>query len=273
MAHFSKSRVYFSRTPPLLPYSSIIFLICLGDAIMSYASPVYIQSFVSNPAIMGLIISVSSFIGFICDIIFAKIFSHKSSHFYLWLTIVIAAIFPASFLLFPPGLATFIFGMITWGIYFELLLFSNFNFINEYIPQTHYSGAWGTISSFKSTSYLLGPVISGFLLGLSSKINFSGPLVAYLIALFGFLIFYKSFSQKKAFENVSANDQLSRASLWQELVIWSKLFHKIWPVYLFLFSLSLVDATFWTLGTLISESLRSQHFWGAYFYRHTAYRD
>lgn len=239
---------------PLILYSLFLFIWSAGDSLMSYLSPVYIESFVQNSLIMGLIISSSSVIGLICDLIFPKLFSGRSYKFYSWASVGVAVFFPLIYLLFHPSHPTFIAAMAMWGIYYELIHFSNFHFINNFVTKEGYPHAWAVVSAFKSAAYMIGPLLASQILVLGFPGIFSHPLVLFLISGFAFLIFILAYPKPK-FE---FQHHMEKVSLTHIIKVWKVLWKKIWLLYVFLLVLALVDASFWTIGTLLSEELRAK---------------
>jgi MFS family permease len=246
-------------TSPLLSFSLIIFLVSVGDAIMSYLSPVYIESYVSNSLIMGIVISFSSLIGLLCDLYFPKFFSGRGFAFFSWLTLLAALIFPAAFILLPPVVTVFLVGMAAWGIYYELLHFSQFHFISRFLPGNQFARGWGILTAFKSAAYLVGPLIAVFILPRGFSLSFTSALLFFLAAGFGLWLFTKTVPQKHPASFTVSPTKLPISHVFR---VWYLLWKKIWPLYIFLFFLSVIDSTFWTIGTILSEQLRTQSFIG-----------
>lgn len=225
---------------------------------MSYVAPVYIETNTGNSALMGIIIASSSVVGIFCDFIFSQIFKNRSYPFFFWGAVLAAMLFPSFLILFPPGVIIFLVSMAIWGIYYELLQFSDFNFIKARIKVISYSHAWVTLSTFRAMAYLIGPVIASFLLTLGTKISFFTTISLEIIAALLFFLFSRTELIKS-----SATTQTSNFS--GGLKTWIKLIKKVWPVYIFLFLLFLIDSTYWTIGTLVSEQLHQAHNWGNLF--------
>lgn len=244
---------------PLIIFSLIMFFISLADGIMSYVAPVYIEKFVSNSFIMGLIISFSSLVGIVCDFLFSKWFPDKPYTFFIWNTLLLAIAFPLSLLFFPPTVTVFLVAMAIWGIYYELIGFSNFHFIAAFQTHDQYASSWGLLESFKSAAYMIGPLLAGLLININFKLSFTATIGFGIASIFGFTVFLKSFHHhRRIFNPVNPH----KPSFLHTFRAWSTLWRKIWPIYLFLFTLSTVSSTFWTVGTLLSESLRDLHPYG-----------
>lgn len=248
---FSLSRFLPSA---LVAYSLVIFLVSLGDAIMSYMAPVFISDHLSKPSLMGIVMASSSLAAIIFDTVFGEKFRGQNYKFYLWWTFIFAAAFPLAFLILPPIIPFLVLSMIIWGIYYELIQFSNYHFIYSFMSPHEHASSWGTLSIFKSISYLLGPILAEYLIDKSVKIPFIGTLGIVAASLFAFMIFIYVFGKKGKSEPIPSMRHTVHG--YQTLFI---LMSKIWPIWLFVFALVFVDATFWSIGTVLSEKLRTTH--------------
>lgn len=244
----------------LLFYSTIMFVVQLSDGVMSYVTPIFIEQTVNNPLIMGLILSSSSVFGIVCDMLFPSIFRARHHLFFFWNTVLLALLFPAVLLFFPHTLPTMILAMAIWGIYFEFMAFSNAYFIEAYISLNRHGLAWGVVSIFRSLSMFVAPVIAPLLL----HTHYSHPLITAMALLVcgmgGILLFQKFFPHKK---RVTVNEVvIKRYSFTKELRIWQILMKKLWPMYLFVLAIFILEATMMSVGVLATEELRQGNFWG-----------
>jgi MFS family permease len=258
-SHLVNSSFNFPWFKRLMAYATIWFIVCLGDSIMAYFSPVYIESRVKNQIIMGIIISSSSIVGILCDIFFGEWFSGKSFRFFLKWSLIVFVTFPLSFLILPDHPLLFLIPMALWGIAYELGLFSDFHFINEALDHPHHAIGWSTLKTFYAAAYLVGPLLASFLL---ERSIYLAPLVATVLmvgAIMMFLLLKKSFPKPHRQSIVS-----KKHSIKHELKVWRLLMPKLWPVILFVFMASVVDSTFWTVGAVFSESLKELHPFGGF---------
>lgn len=236
----------------LLIYSTVLLFLGLGDAIMSYYSPVYINQYVSNEFILGLIIATSSMFGLGCDILFGELFKSKSHHFFLVRAVLVALLFALSFIFFPPRLAVFIVSMALWGIYYELILFSDFNYINHALDHPHHSLGWSIIKTFTGVAYLIGPLLAGYLFNLQTDLPPLGALFMFFVAIVLLLLFRRQLNRRS---QTPFNPNQPKLHLGHEFKLWRLLLPKLWPVLLFVFILTAMDATFWTVGSLLAEEM------------------
>lgn len=65
-------------------------MIGIADAIMSYAVPVYLEDTLNSAFWMGMIMAVSSVVGFIADMVLGEWFGEKKYNFFLAWTLIIA---------------------------------------------------------------------------------------------------------------------------------------------------------------------------------------
>ncbi len=280
-------------------YCIVIFLISLADGVMSYTAPVFIENNLNNAGKMGLIIAASSFSGLVFDFLIGELFSKKSYRFYLLGAIILAFLFPLIFLTLPSKAVFFIFGMVAWGIYYELIRFSDFHFIHAYVEKDKHAKSWGTLLIFKSLAYTLGPLIASLLISKYFNLSFISALSFVLLALLLFLAFSRTYKKKEqgfgeSPKKVSMinNHQLTQVvccnsllrkphrmreklhlrsyegslkqGIIKELKIWKILFRKIWPLWIFIFAIFMLDATFWTAGAVLSETLKQKSAFGGF---------
>lgn len=240
----------------------IVFFACFGDAIMSYVAPVIVEEHVSNTLMMGIIVAFSSIVGFICDFCFSQWFRGKHYSFFMVLTFLFALLFPASFIFAPPIVITFLFAMAAWGVYFEFMQFSHFHFIHAFVQKDQHAQSWGFLESVISLAYLVGPIVATYLIDLHVDAPHYGALTFFTAGMFGLFLFmrtHRSHHQAAALQPIE-----KKKSRFHEFLIWKTLGKRIWPIYLYLFAMILVDSSFWTVGTLASEELRQTHFIGGY---------
>jgi diacylglycerol kinase len=228
---------------------------------MSYFSPVYINQHVSNPIIVGLILASSSVVGYLCDLVFGEIFRDKKYGFFLFWGIVIGSIFPLIFLGLPNLIIFYILAMAAWGIYFELLKFSDFNFINHATAHEHHSRSWGILLTFIAAAYMIAPIIASATLEVSAQTTLVTALTFYLIS--GIIFIYFTKNSKASNHHAITNH---RTSLRFELSLWRLLGKSLWPVLMFINILYILDAVFWTSGAILSEQIKSDGIYGGLLY-------
>lgn len=249
----NKSLIYF--------YAITMLFFYLGDSIMSYASPVVMENHTNRVWLMGLIFSFSSVIGFICDLLFAKWFSKQGYHFFAKFMFYLVSFFPLSFLLFPASTWSFLFAMAVWGVYYELTRFTHFNFIKRFIEHDEHSQAWDVINLFQTIAIIIGPIIASFAYARGERWPFIAALGTFLGSFLIYQFLIKKINQNHR-EPVTDKKEEEKRTTDQTLAIWWTLIKKVWPLYLFLFSLIVSESAFWTIGSLLSEDLKKIHWTG-----------
>lgn len=145
--------------------SLIIFFVTLGDSILSYWVPTFIQESLKSAFVMGLIMGFSSLVGLGADFILPQIL--KGMTVKRLMTRAIIASITCSLLLLAaikmPVLILLLGAMAAWGIYYELIAFSNHQLIATYVPKYGHASAWGWIMMFKNIAYIIGPVLAGLI--------------------------------------------------------------------------------------------------------------
>lgn len=244
--------------PRVLSLSVILFFIFLGDAILSYWVPNFLQDSLNGSAfIMGLVFSFSSIIGLITDLAFPSLLRS----FTVKKLILSAGILGISFLLVlilgvkVPSIWIFLLAMAIWGVYYEFLGFGSQQFVADSVPLKFRPSGWAILGTFKNLAYFLGPFMAGWLL-IAGKFTLAGT-VGFLVIL-GIVIL--SLVGKKHERPISI--EISEVNLWRELSHWKVLFTHVWPILIISIFLGLIDATFWTTGAVWMETLSKGSFWG-----------
>ena len=225
---------------------------------MSYITPVVINENVSSQAIMGLIMAFSSIVGLICDVLFAKVFRRRSFIFFIGLTLLAAFLFPFTMSSLPSVIPVFLLATGIWGVYYESLTYSNYVFIAKSIPIALHERAWAKLNVVKAIAWTVAPLVAAFLLTQGPESVYQLVIVSLFVASLMALIAKKSWSAK-------SHQTLSTPStnLWHQLKVWRVLFTKVWPMLLFFLIMLIIDATFWSIGTLMAEDLKTQSIWGS----------
>lgn len=251
----------FRLFTPLIFFSIVVFLISLHDGIISYVTPVILNNRYSNTLFVGSILSISSFFGIFFNIFITKFFPHKGYKFFTFWMLIFAITTALILIFIPRYLFTLVAAMITWSVYYEFRNYSKFNFVEKYLPPNKNAQAWSTMSIFQSLAYMTGPAIAVYLFANKIRSSLTFALLATLTASVLFLLFEIKFAKRKRDDK---SDREIR-SLFDEVKVTHVLTRKIWPLVTFSFALTLLDASFWSIGVLFSESLRLKHPAGGLF--------
>ena len=237
----------------------VMFFVYLADGILSDWVPNYMQTVLGSPILMGLVMSFSSLVGFAADVVFPQVLRGITVKKLMVAGIIAGALFAGSLLFttFRPVLVVILLAMAIWGVYYELLGFASQQFVAETAATNQRSQVWAVLGMFKSLAYFLGPIVGGWLLVMGDK-----PVVvaAGLITVLSYLIFYFV-----RLPNRKVKVEIEEINLIKEMSHWWVLLEHLWPVLIISLVLGLIDATFWTTGTVLTESLSKQSWWGGLF--------
>lgn len=236
-----------------------LFLIFLSDSILSYFTPYSIEE-KHGPLIMGIIMSVSSLAGIIFDFFFPIFVKRASINKLILLAIAANILFIGALIIYSlnPMIMFVLLGVISWGIYYELLGFSRQQYIATSITKNFHASAWGLMETVRGTAYTIGPLIAGFAIS-------QGEIPALAAAgffTFGALFIFLFRSKLKQEDTIENSDRLN---LWDEFHKWKILASKTKIVIVSSILMSIIDATIWTVGVVWAEKIASTNYLGNFF--------
>src|SRR5690349_14522786 len=99
----------------------ILFFVFLSDAILSDWAPAYMEAELGSALVMGLVMSSSSVVGLLMDLVIPQWLKGTSVHKLTLWAIVSSLGFSATMLLGTvwPIVGVFLLGMAVWGVYYE----------------------------------------------------------------------------------------------------------------------------------------------------------
>lgn len=251
-----------SISPLILSFGIIVLIVNFADSIMAYATPVFLEAQLGNSSTMGWVMAMSSVVGLTADLLMGDLFRGRKFQFFMFAAVIFALLFPITLNFLPPIVPFFILAVAFWGIYYEMLRFANYLFIQSHAHHSEHAMAWGLIATFQALAHTIGPLLAAWALNFNHHLPFLLAIGTAAIGMLAYLSFNGSLPHHKKLANLSPETTPShRPHLLREFRVWRVLFHKIWHLLLFLLALSLVDSTFWTVGTLLSEELKdnSEH--------------
>ncbi len=240
----------------------ILFFVYLGDAVLSDWVPGYMQEKLGGSMLMGLVMSFSSLVGFGADLVFPQLLKGASSKRLVILAIGTSLVFSGVLLwsIVWPTVWVFLIAMAVWGLYYEFLGFGSFQFVSENVPPHGRSGVWAIFSVFKSLAYFLGPIL-GSMVALKVSNEATVSMAAFWVIL-GYVLWKFAKAKGKVAASEEANEKLN---LVDEIEHWVVLFKHVWPILIVSVTMGLIDATYWTTGTVLSDKLALQNWWGGMF--------
>ena len=240
--------------------SMILFFAFLADAILSSWVPGLVEDTFKSPVVMGFVLSFSSIVGLGADMIFPQILKGVNFKKLLFFGIILSLSFSLSLIsaTLIPFILIFLVSMGIWGVYYEVIGFSNHQFVADSVPLRMHASTWAFIGVFKNLAYFIGPLLTGLLVAY----NFRFPAYfAIIFALISLLILIVSKRQHERPISV----EIEKISFSCELEHWSVLFKKVWPILIVSTMLGIVDAVFWTTGAVYTGKLAETSLWGALF--------
>lgn len=243
---------------------AVVFFLYLGDAVISDWVPVYMQETLGGSLLMGLMMSFSSMMGFVADLIFPQLFRKVSERRMVMLAISSVLMTAGVFVWTThfPMIALFLLAMGIWGLYYEFLGFGLSSYVSKIAPVEERAGVWSVVGVVKSIAYCIGPLIGSWLFVLQGNIS---VIFAYAgLALVSYVIWIAlGIKNKKG----TADDDKDTEGfhIIEEMGYWKALFKHVWPILLVSYVLGIVDATFWTTGVVLSDILVEKSWWGGLF--------
>jgi MFS family permease len=240
--------------------SLTLFFIYLADAILSFWVPGFIERTLSSSIAMGFVLSFSSIIGLGTDLTLPQLLRGITVKKLMFLGIFTSLFFSLTFLgaIAYPFIILLLIGMALWGLYYEFLGFAGQQFVADTIPLKLRSSGWAIIGIFKNLAYFLGPILGGWLVLSGDKVP---PLVAMFFALIGLLILVVSGVKHER----PLEFDVRQVSLTREFEHWGVLFSRVWPVVIMSIFMGLIDAFFWTTGTIYTVRLARESWLGGLF--------
>jgi MFS family permease len=244
----------------LLAYCTMLLFVFTADGVLSYWAPNFIQESLSRPLLMGLVMASSSVAGLVLDFVFPQLLRGVGLKTLIGMLLVASMGFALTMLAstWLPIVGIFLVAMVIWGLYYELIIFADQQYVASSITRERRSSAWGIISVFKSLAYVSGPIIAGWALahGDRAVILVSMGLTTVAALLFMFMRFRENPELKLPHQHIN---------LFSEFSHWRVLITHVWPILLLSITMGVVDATFWTTGTVWSEKLAVIHGLGGLF--------
>lgn len=239
----------------------VMLVVYLSDAILSDWVPGFIQETLGGSLFMGVVMSFSSVVGLGADLIFPQLMKNVLVNQLLKWAMGASLLFSASlyFVSIRPVLPILLLSMGVWGIYYEFLSFANQQFVSDVVGAKDRSKIWSIVGVVRGFAYFLGPILGGSImagLGNTGVVVVSAIITLVALAIM-FLVGMKN-NEKVILETKHVN-------LFAEIKHWWVLLEHVWPVVMISLVLGLIDSTFWTTGTVLSDALANQHQWGGMF--------
>lgn len=241
-------------------FGVILFFVLLSDAVLADWVPGYMQGILGSPMKMGLMMAFSSVIGFAMDLIFPQILRTSGVHKLAGGAIVGSLIFLLSMFgstWFSYAIILAI-GMMAWGVYYELDSFMTKQFVAGVAPRELRAAVWGIVGIVRNLAYFLGPLLGGYIVvhGDRAVIISAASVLAFAYILFLFI---------KLPHSNEKNEEIHEVHVLEEVRYWLSLGRRVWPILILSVLAGIIDATFWTTGTVLNDMLAEQNSIGGWF--------
>lgn len=238
----------------------VMFFVFLADGMLSDFVPAYMQGILGSPLKMGIVMSTSSMAGFLIDLLFARVFRNLGVGKMIGLAFLGCAAFVGLLVLstYWAWVPILVLAMVMWGFYYEFFGFGSQKFVVGIASPAQRTAVWSVIETLRAVAYAIGPIAMGALLVMGERKS-----LLYVIAFVsvGFLVFGLLKTKYRAEIEIEHHT----ITMWHEMKHWFTLFRHIWPMVILGVTLAMVDAVYWTTGTLVNNELAKQNPLGGLF--------
>lgn len=241
-----------------------MFFWAIFDMVLAYALPLILTEHGLSNTEMGFVIGSSSIAGVAFDFLMCRFVKKINFRRVLLGMFAFSALY-ALVLWQAKTIPMYLLGMIVWGIYYDLSNFGIFDFVSRYTDKDEHSASFGVIQVFKSLGGIVAPLIASLLIvDFVDWKTFAGSAVFLAVGLL-FLILLLIMTRRKKMtvsdqEGCCVNEK--PLNFLNELHLWKSVGKYIFPALLLTFFLYTVDAFFWTIGPIYSETLGLYEFNG-----------
>ncbi len=231
----------------------LFFFFMLFDGAVSFVVPIAVTQIGLSKSAMGLIYGSSSVFGAIFDFILSKTLTN--THFRrIYMLMFILCLLCLFVLANANTVLLFLIAMALWGFYFDLSNFANFDFISRRTLKRDHSQGFGIIWMFRALGYTIAPLVIGSIIGnlIDSKVFIYMGI--FLSISFGFFILLVFVTNKNKREMVVNKDSKLQSTSF-EINLWKKVGKKMFPVLIMTTILWIIEASFWTIGPFMYESI------------------
>ncbi len=228
-------------------------IMLIAESTISYYFPIVVERNLDSNLLLGIVMASSSIAGIFLDIITPKLFKKQSWKLFIFLGTSLSVgvtILAYSGQKFFPFIL-FILASIVWGIYYELLFFGYRAYIVKESKVYSYSRNWGIINAFGSLTVMIGPVLGAYLINSPELFLFT----LLLLQLVSLVIFLSIFVNRKSHYSSKHQNEIVVDSKFKTVKVWIRLGWLLKTVILTSFSVSIMHATYWTIGGLFGEEL------------------
>lgn len=234
----------------------------MAEGIVSFITPLKIEEAGFSDTLMGVILGTSSIAGALFDFVAVKLFKDTYYKRIFAAMFILCLIYPLVLMQAATPLL-FVIAMAIWGVYYDLRNIGNYDFVARTSADENSSGHFGVIQSFQSVGWILGPILTGFLVGESVGWESFAAIYVFLgIALVCFIGLAALTKRRDDPSHRQRPEKECRRGVWSEVQMLGKVGRVLFPALLVIFFLNFTDAFFWTIGALFAEELGMGHLAG-----------
>ncbi|MBX4206153.1 MFS transporter, partial [Candidatus Microgenomates bacterium] len=250
-------QTYGMKHKHLYLLSLMFFFWKIFDGIVSYVTPLVITEAGFSKTAMGLIYSSSSVFGAIFDIVLSRYL--KNSNYRRIFIILFAISFAYPLILWQAKTVfVYIIAMAIWGLYYDLATFGTFDFVSRKLAPEEHTSSFGVIDVFRAIGTLVAPIIAGLIIVELVDWKSYAAALFFLAIAFMFFIQMLIHAKKSHYEYIK-NSEGRKVSLFKEIDTFKKVFRKVSPMVIITSLIFLMDAFFWTIGPIFSETYKQVH--------------
>ncbi len=262
---FNHTKTFKNKQGMLYVISFMLLFWVMFDGILMFILPPLMERTGFSESTMGMIIGSSSVAGMIFDFLLCRLLKNVNYRRLYFVMLALSVLYVIT-LSYANSIWLFLLAMAIWGLYYDLLNWSNFDFVGRHVAPAEHTSSFGVLRVFISLGYMLAPLVAGFLI--SETIDFKPFAISWVMLAISFLFYlvlllvFKKGNKSDRFIN---NEEAKKIGLTQEFKVFKKLGRVILPVLVLTFILNTIDGFFWLIGPLISESLISAGKFGGLF--------
>lgn len=223
---------------------------------MSFIFPIRVEHAVGSNTLLGLIMASSSIAGIACDLLFPQLLRNTTWKKQLLCGAILSLLFPILTIygVWTSSVLVFLIAGVIWGVYYELISFSEQNFVTTDESKGDFTKAWGILFATSQFTGILGPILGSLLLTGSNNTLLVVILFLQLLSiLFSALI---SLHLKSNYEYKPRTSHLiNTINVFREIRYWKIFTPHILPAIIVGVWLEAIEATFWTIGGLFGKQI------------------
>jgi len=238
-------------------FSIPVTLVLISDNILSFAVPIEVERVVNSNFLTGLIIGLASLVGLFSDYIFPPFLKNLTWKIQFVVALVLAIFFPifSSLGIIYKSVFFFVIMSIFWGAYYELMTFSEEDFIVEEEHRHDYSKDWSVLLSLNVVTNITGPIIASTFLFLSTPYmgviltGFMFVGLLFTLGTFGVQIKHPDEAVPDKIQQIQKRHRVN-SEIFKEFNLWREFLKEMSPVLIATFILNWIDTTIFVVGGL-----------------------